>query len=221
MKKASQLSFDLSRPPAHSAADFLPAPCNEAAIGWIERWPDWPIFALALAGPPASGKSHLAQIFVEKSGAVVVPADVLTTDNIPDIAGDHGVVVEDSDRGVDEAALFHLYNLQKEQGRPLLLTGREPPNRWTVSLPDLRSRLATLPVAEIGSPDDFLLEALLVKLFADRQLRIGPDVIAYALPRIDRSFAAIHDLVDRLDQAALEGGRAVTVPLVRGVLEGA
>jgi len=51
-------------------------------------------------------------------------------------------------------------------------------------------------------------------------LRIGPDVIAYALPRTGRSFAAIHDLAEKLDQAALEGGRAVTVPLVRSVLGG-
>ncbi len=188
-------------------------------MGWIERWPDWPGFALALSGPAASGKSHLAQIFAEKSSSIVVSAAELTPDNIPDIAGDHGVVAEDADRGVDETALFHLYNLQKEQRRPLLLTGREPPNRWKIALPDLRSRLATLPVAEIGSPDEFLLEALLVKLFADRQLRIGPDVITYALPRIDRSFAAVHDLVQRLDEAALEGGRAVTVPLVRAVLD--
>lgn len=219
MKKSSQLSFDLTRPPAYSAADFLPAPCNEAAMGWIGRWPDWPGLNLALAGPAACGKSHLAHIFAEKSGSVVIPAAELTPDNIPDIAGDHGVVAEDADRGVDETALFHLFNLQKEQGRPLLLTGREAPNRWKIALPDLRSRLATLPVAEIGSPDDFLLEALLVKLFADRQLKVGPDVVAYALPRIDRSFAAVHDLVSKLDRAALEGGRAVTVPLVRAVLE--
>src|ERR1700761_2755002 len=163
MKKASQLIFDLSRPPAYSAADFLPAPCNEAAMGWIERWPDWPGLNLALSGPAACGKSHLAHIFAEKSGSVVVPAAALTPDNIPDIASDHGVVVEDADRGVDETALFHLYNLQQEQGRPSLLPGRKPPNRWKVKLPDLRSRLATLPVAEIGSPDDMLLEALLVK----------------------------------------------------------
>jgi len=218
MKKASQLIFDLTRPPAYSAADFLPAPCNAAAMGWIERWPGWPGWALALSGPPASGKSHLARIFAVKSGSVAVPAEVLTPDNIPDIAGDHGVVVEDADRGVDETALFHLYNLQKEQGRPLLLTGRKPPNRWKVKLPDLRSRLATLPVAEIGSPDDMLLEALLVKLFSDRQLRIGPEVTAYLLPRIERSFASVRTVVEQLDQAALASGRAVTLPLIRTVI---
>ena len=219
MRKASQLIFDLGRPPACTAADFLSAPCNEAAMGWIARWPDWPGFALALSGPAASGKSHLARIFAQKTGGAVVPASALTGDFVPEIAGEHGLAVEDADRGVDETSLFHLYNMQKEQKQPLLLTGREPPNRWKIALPDLRSRLATLPVAEIGSPDDMLLEALLVKLFCDRQLRVGPDVVAYILPRIDRSFAVVRDLVGKLDQAALEGGRAVTVPLVRGVLD--
>src|ERR1700761_8794737 len=114
MPAYSQLIFDLSRPPGYSAADFLPAPCNEAAMGWIARWPDWPNFALALSGPAASGKSHLAHIFAEKSGSAVGPASALTPGTIPDVVGDHGLVVEDADRGVDETALFHLYNLQKE-----------------------------------------------------------------------------------------------------------
>jgi len=214
----SQLALDLTGPPSLSVCDFLAAPCNEAAKDWIMRWPAWPSFALALSGPVGSGKSHLAHIFAARSGCVIVAAQALHTSLVPDLADGDGVVIEDADGGVDETALFHLFNRLQEQRRPLLLTGRLPPVQWSYRLPDLRSRLVSLPLATIGAPDDFLLEALLVKQFADRQLRIGPEVIGFLLPRMERSFAAAYATVEKLDQAALEGGRAVTVPLVRAVM---
>ena len=214
----TQLALDLSRAPGFLASDFLEAECNREAAYWIARWPAWPDFALALAGPAGSGKSHLAHIFAAHSGAEIVPAPELTIATVGELAEDEGVVLEDADRGVDETALFHLYNLLKEHHRPLLLTGRLPPNRWAVTLPDLKSRLATLTVAAIGAPDDQLLQALLVKLFSDRQVRIGPEIITYLLPRIERSFAAVHALVEKLDQEALRQGRAITLPLIRAVI---
>jgi chromosomal replication initiation ATPase DnaA len=139
------------------------------------------------------------------------------------LAGKPAVVVEDADRAAeagqaDERALLHLFNLLREAGGHLLLTGRTPPARWPLALPDLRSRLAALPVAALAPPDDAVLEAVIVKLFADRQLRVEPDVVRFLANRIDRSFAAVAEAVASLDRAALEHGRAVTVPLVRSVL---
>jgi chromosomal replication initiation ATPase DnaA len=214
----TQLALDLSQPPAFRREDFLLAACNQEAHGWIDRWPAWPGVALALAGPAGSGKSHLAHIFAERSGSLLLSAETLSVEGVGDLVPDQGVVIEDADRGVDEIALFHLFNLLKERQRPLLLTGRDAPARWSLTLPDLRSRLATLPLAEIGPPDDVLLQALLVKLFSDRQLRIAPEVTAFLLPRMERSFASVRNLVEQLDQAALQSGRAVTLPLIRTVM---
>jgi chromosomal replication initiation ATPase DnaA len=72
----------------------------------------------------------------------------------------------------------------------------------------------------LEAPDDALLEALLVKLFADRQLAVGEELLRYLLARMERSFAAARALVAALDRAALAEGRAVTIPLARRVLEG-
>ena len=214
-----QQTLDLRRTPAFSASDFLPAACNQAAIGWMARWPAWPSFALALCGPQGSGKTHLAHIFAARSESLVLTDADISDKLLADLPDRRGVVVEDADRGVDETQLFHLFNRLQEGGRPLLLTGRSPPSRWRLMLPDLRSRLASVPVAQIGAPDDDLLAALLVKLFADRQIRIAPDVTRYLISRIERSFAAHQDMVDRLDQAALAAHRPVTVPLIRALLE--
>lgn len=213
-----QVPFDFGHQPTFSAVDFMVAGNNADAHGWISRWPSWPFFALGLWGPAGCGKSHLAHIHCENSGGILLPASALTHDGVPAFADYPSVVVEDADRGVDEAALFHLFNLLRENGRFLLLTGQDAPARWGVRLPDLRSRLSAIPVVAILPPDDGLLEALLVKLFADRQLRVGPDVLAFILPRMERSFAAARGLVGAIDEAALAERREITVALVRSVM---
>ncbi len=175
-------------------------------------------FALGLFGPAGCGKSHLAHIFCERTDGVLLPAAALTADDVPAIAACPAAVVEDADQGVDEAALFHLFNLVRETGHFLMLTGRDAPARWTIRLPDLRSRLSSIPVAAIRPPEDDLLEALLVKLFADRQLRVGPDILTFLLARMERSFDAARALVAATDAAALAQKREITTALVRDVL---
>jgi chromosomal replication initiation ATPase DnaA len=115
--------------------------------------------------------------------------------------------------------LLHLINAAKERGTSLLLTARTPPAAWTVPLADLRSRLRAMATVEIAAPDDGLLAAVLVKLFGDRQLRIDEGLIAYLLPRMERSFAAAKTLVAALDAASLQQGRPVTAALARAVLD--
>ncbi|HVI49960.1 MAG TPA: chromosomal replication initiator DnaA [Candidatus Sulfotelmatobacter sp.] len=218
MVQHRQIPMDFGHEPAFAEDDFLVTDCNAEAHGWIMRWPAWPSFALALSGPAASGKSHLAHVFAARSGGAVIAAPALTVDGVPALA-DHGAVaIEDADQGVDETALFHLHNLLRETKGWLLLTGREAPARWPMVLPDLRSRLSALPVAAIGAPDDALLQALLLKLFSDRQLRVSPDILTYLLPRMERSFHAARVLVERIDSAALALKRPITIPFLRDLL---
>ncbi len=217
---ARQLPLSFDHRPALNAADFVVAGSNTAAVAWLDRWPDWPGRALAIHGPAASGKTHLAHVWRHRSGANVIDGSSLTSTNVAEVGGpDHRVVVEDADRGVDEAALFHLINLVREEGGSVLLTGRDAPARWPVRLPDLRSRLAAIPAVGLEAPDDGLLVAVLAKQFDDRQLRIGDGVVEYLLPRIERSFAAISRIVAGLDKLSLAERRNITVPLARQVLE--
>ena len=109
--------------------------------------------------------------------------------------------------------------MAKDAGGWLLVTSRDPPAAWNIALPDLASRVAGAPHAVIGPPDDAVLTALIVKLFADRQLKPSPEVVSYLVSRIERSFAALRRVVAALDKAALAAGRKVTVPLARRVLE--
>lgn len=218
ISRSVQIPLDFGHVPAFAEEDFLVAGCNAAAHGWIARWPDWPGFALALTGPAACGKSHLAHLFAARSKGRVLSAAALTVEAVPHLAGMKALALEDADQGVDETALFHLYNLLRETRGWLLLTGREAPSRWGLRLPDLTSRLATLPVVSVAAPDDVLLLSLLLKLFSDRQLKVGPDVPAYLLARMERSFLAVRTLVETVDAAAMAMKRPVTIPLLREVL---
>ena len=213
-----QRTFEWRARPALGRDDFLVAPCNEAAVAWIDRWPDWPGPALAIHGPPGAGKSHLAEVWRRRSGARTVDASHLAG-AVPGAGGaPAALVVEGLGGPIDERVLLHLYNGVAERGGHLLLTAAAPPARWPLALPDLASRLRLAPVAALGAPDDALLGALMLKLFADRQVAVAPEVPAYVVPRIERTFEAVAALVERLDRAALAAGRAVTVPLARTVL---
>ncbi|MGE0666581.1 MAG: chromosomal replication initiator DnaA [Sphingomonadales bacterium] len=213
---AMQLAFDLPVRPAMGREDFMVAPCNRDAVGWIDRWPEWPGPCLVLHGPAGSGKTHLARVWQQRSEAAWEDGSALDA-RFRDGSG--GAVCLDIDgRIADETALFHLFNRAGECGGWLLLTGRAPVRDWKIALPDLRSRLMAAPAAALAEPDDALLTALTVKLFADRQLVVTPDLLNYILARVDRSFAALGEAVDRLDRAALAEKRAITPRFAKRVL---
>ena len=213
-----QLVLDLGHRPALGEADFLVAPCNQAAIQWLDRWPDWPAPALTLYGPAGCGKTHLARVFAARSRAPIIEAGRLATDAVPALLEEaRACVVDDADRAGAEP-LLHLFNLIAERRGAMLLTAREPPARWPGVLPDLRSRLAAAPAVAVAELDDALLAALLVKLFADRQLAVSQEVVLFLVRQMERSFEAARRLVADLDAAGLRDHRGITIPLARAVL---
>jgi len=220
-----QMALDLALQPQYARADFLVAEANEAALAAIERFPEAKGAALALVGPEGSGKTHLAHIWRERSGATFAAANELTAavERQAMAAQPTALAIDDAEQiagdAAGERALFHLLNLNREQGGALLLTARQAPARWAVKLPDLKSRLSAMPTAVIGAPDDALLGAVLVKLFADRQVAVGEEVIAFLLGRMERSLSAARSIVAKLDALALEGKRAITVPLAAQVIQ--
>ncbi len=213
----TQLAIDLPHRPAFGRADFLVSECNAAALGWIERWPQWPGRVLVLHGPAGSGKSHLAHFWRERSGGVLIAGEELSRSKPNELASRRAVALDEAERA-PERTLLHLYNCVIEAGASLLVIAREAPASWPIALPDLASRLRAAASAAIGPPDDTLLAAVLVKHFADRQVRVAPGVIGFLVRRMERSFAASGALAARLDRLALGAGRPITIALARRVL---
>lgn len=222
-RQTRQIPLDLGHRSAMGEADFLVAPGNQDAVAWLDAWPEWPAPALILFGPQGSGKSHLAQIWRARARANLLDVDDLRSDDLPDLLHPTRTAVLDGAQRVAgdpvlERALFHLYNLAKESGGHLLLLADNAPVNWVLRLPDLRSRLLAAPAVGMTAPDDSLLMAVLVKLFADRQVRVGEDVIEWLLTRTERSFANARRVVDRLDREALAEKKPITVRFCRQVL---
>jgi chromosomal replication initiation ATPase DnaA len=219
VRGARQLALDLGHIESFAREDFLQGPSNDAALAMIERWPDWSTPILALAGPEGAGKSHLAAIWAADAGARFLSGRALREANLPAALATGALVVEDlADGEFDERSLFHLLNLAHEHEAYMLLTARNAPNSWTMSVPDLASRLRAIPVLTLDLPDEPLLRAVLVKLFGDRQLNVDEALVSYLMPRLERSFAAVRRAVDRLDAEALRQKRPVSRALAAEVL---
>ena len=214
--------------PAMGMADFLVAESNQAAVTWLDRWPGWPGSALGDPWARADVASRtLTRVWAARSGrrCCWMP-DALVRDRprrcLPadPTRGRCLTMPTGSPARSAEETLLHLYNLVAERDGYLLLTGATAPARWPLSLPDLTSRLKAMPAVAVGDPDDPLLAAVLVKLFADRQLAVGGGG--------DRLPAAAHGAQLRRRPQTGRGDRRgqpvarrrpVTVPLARTVLE--
>ena len=75
------------------------------------------------------------------------------------------------------------------------------------------------PIAQLDGPDDALLSAVLVKLFADRQIAVPANLIPYLISRMPRSIGAARALVATLDTRALAAGRPITRALAGEILD--
>jgi chromosomal replication initiation ATPase DnaA len=201
--------------------NFLEGPANAAGLALVDSWPEWPNPTMLLVGPEGSGKSHLAAIWAEQSGARSTSAHALTASSVPAALATGALVIEDlNSSDFDERALFHLVNLAREEEAYVLITARAPLT-FEIELRDLRSRLRAVPTVSLLPPDDQLFRALVVKFCADRQLAIDESVVGYLATRIERSYAAARQAIELLDAEALRLGRPVTRALAAELLRGA
>jgi chromosomal replication initiation ATPase DnaA len=209
---AQQLRLRLQRQACLTRAEFVEGASNAQAIAALDAWPRWPGGCLVLVGPEGVGKTHLAQAWAAEVGAATLSREA------PDLGAAEGrpALLEDADQGVEGEALFHLINLAGREGAGLLLTARTRPAAWPAALPDLRSRLNALYVAEIEAPDDVVLEGVLRKFFRERSIRPPQEVYPYLLRRMSRSVPEAQEVVRRMDE---EADGAISRLLARSVLE--
>jgi chromosomal replication initiation ATPase DnaA len=205
------LAFDAKR--SYARADFVPGAANEAALALVDAWPDWPARVCALWGPHGSGKTHLSQIWRARAEAEALSLAELSAARVAELGAGSAFVLDDADAAAGGPALFHLLNFVNQSGGWLLLTGVLPPQRWATPVPDLHSRLTAVPGAALQAPDEALIARVLLKLFADRQLKLPEALIAYLVPRLRRSFAEAERIVVLIDGLALEQKRNISVEI--------
>lgn len=215
-----QMPLDLPARPSLSRDDLIITDANRAAATLVERWPDWQAPVAIIVGPPGSGKTHIATVWRALADAHTLADPQRPSAADLDAAQSGRPILADglSPEGLDETGLFHLINAVRGAGGTMLATAASNPSGWPLVTADLRSRLRAAMTAELGLPDEALLQAVAVKLFADRQVSVDPSVVAYLLPRLERSLPALATIVDRLDRAALARKTSITRPMAAEIL---
>lgn len=220
----AQLPLEFAPCPSLDREDFLVAPCNVEAAQMIDNWPDWPFFAVCIYGEEGCGKTHLANVFANNVSVrnnypyriPTIKAKDIRLDTPHKLFARHRcLIVEDLTAKINNEAMFHLYNLYRNEGGNILFTSQLAPARLHFQLPDLRSRMNIVPSIEIKAPDDELLSCLLVKLFMDRQITVSPELINYIIANMQRSFSFARKIVAEIDRISLSRKRAVTLPIVK------
>ena len=211
----NQLILNLRIIPSMHRNDYFVSDTNKEALKWIDAWPNWSENGLVVTGPKRSGKSHLATVLKNVSNGTVVFAKNLTEYNVNELFKIKSIIVEDLESLKSEDALFHLFNMCKENNNKIMITSSLSPINIKFRLLDLKSRILSLPYVELKFPDDLLLEQIFIKLFLDKGVKVEKDVISFLLKRVDRSFDSVYNLVSKIDFASLEKSRKITIPFVR------
>jgi chromosomal replication initiation ATPase DnaA len=218
---AEQLLFDFDIQPTFNDLDFFVTTTNYQAMSWIKNWPQWPGQVMSIYGPSGCGKTHLGKVWQKRALAQSITKESLLSPHTFETFLSHPVpayILDDLEPPFPEEELFHFYNSVVGRGGYLLLLSRLPPAQWVLCLPDLRSRLKSVPAIGIDLPDDALLEAVLTKLFSDRQIRVSGDLINLITKKIDRSFDSAMTIVSVLDKLSLKNQKAITLPLLKETL---
>lgn len=201
--------------------DLAITDANRTAFSTIRRWKDWHSSVMCLVGPVQCGLGVAARLWADEADArelSSVAFDRLTLRNVEALT-ERNCVIDLADRITNEDHFLTLLNRMQSKGNHLLLTARTASSTWDCASADLRSRLETLPVAEIYPPDEAMIEARLRSSCKRRYIKLGEATLKFLVIRLPRSYEAIEDYVVRLDKAIDEMGRTPSLPLAKLVLE--
>ncbi len=196
------------------------AKANRDAAHLLTEWRAWPGGALALAGPKGAGKTHLALAWALEVGARQVAAQA-SPDDAAAIFRESGgrLFIDDADCERNEAMFWRVLDLARSEAGAVLLVGGAPPAQWRVALPDLRSRLAALPLARLGEPDEALMEVVLHRVCREQFIQLSDDAARYLARRLPRTFAAVYQMARALDAELVRGAKPVALAAAKRALE--
>ena len=224
-----QMALDIGLHSVPSLESFFAGP-NSAALHQLKLWTAAQMpspVPTYLWGESGSGKSHLlkaALAALKSHGLSIGWLDAQTSLHVPFDESWTAVLMDD----------VHLFNLEQQAmafnwfvnaltpktGLPrwVLAAGALPPADLKLR-DDLRSRLGWGHVYALQVLNDSERRAVLRQEADSRGLFLSDDVMTYMLTRFSRDLSSLMSLLDHLDQFALQTQRAITIPLIKSMLE--
>ena len=198
--------------------DFYLSKSNKHIFDLLNQWPKWEKNFLNIIGEKFSGKTHLANIFLEKFKGVKFEAKFLNNENLKEIKIYQNIVLENISELMDEKLFYSLINIIDQDNKYLITTSTKPIVDIKFNLPDLKSRSKNFLLQNIEKPDDELIFALLVKNLSDRQISLEKKLISYIIKRIDRSYSKIFDFIYKIDEISLKKKKSIDLKIIKEVL---
>tara|TARA_B100000029_G_scaffold83169_1_gene74150 strand:- start:245 stop:904 length:660 start_codon:yes stop_codon:yes gene_type:complete len=215
---ADQLILKFPVDNAYLTEDYYVSSSNQEAYDFINSWPKWIRRIVNIFGPAGSGKSHLSSILKKKTSTLQIQSNSLDEKIFFKFKTKEALIIDNLDEKVPENLLFSIWNTAIQDNKYLLITSREPINKYNFKLPDLKSRIGSILSIGIKLPSDDLLSVILAKNFSDKQIKVEKKHIDYIIKRIDRSYEKISQFILILDKYSLKKGSPFGLKMIKEVL---
>ena len=218
MNDLNQLLLNFNHKQNFHDQDFFVSKSNFYAYEIIDNWPKWEKNILNIHGEKYSGKTHLANIFINKHKGKKINSKSFTDDDIKKLKIHENIILDSYNNNIDERLLYALFNLVDQSNKYLIINSLKPINEMTFKLNDIKSRSKNCLFAKIDNPDDELIFALILKSFSDRQIKIDKKIIDFITKRIDRSYSKIVDFIYKVDELSLKKKKAINLKTIKEIL---
>ena len=218
MSELNQLLLDFGHKKNFNDHDYYVSKSNFFAFNIIDKWPKWDKKIVNISGDTFSGKTHLANIFKSKSNGFLIKNNEFTNDTLKQSKLHETIIIDNFKNNINENLLYSLFNLIDQDNKFLLLTSRKPINKMQFKLPDMFSRAKNCLFAEIESPDDELIFAIILKNFSDRQIKLDKKIIEFIIKRINRSYSKIYEFIYKIDELSLKKKKPINIKDIKEIL---
>ena len=218
MRNLNQLILKFDYEENFKDQDFYLSKSNEYSFKLLNSWPKWQKNFINLIGEKFSGKTHLANIFIQKFKGIKINSSEINNQFLKEIKLYENIVVEDLDRQVDENLFFTLLNIIDQDNKYLIVTTTIPIDDISFKLDDLNSRSKNFLLSNIKKPEDDLMFALILKNLSDRQIFINKKLIDFIIKRIDRSYGKIFDFIYKIDEISLKRKKPIDFKIIKEAL---
>ena len=218
MKIRNQNIFNFNEHKNFNYEDYFVSKSNYFAFEILQKWPNWEKSILNIHGESFSGKTHLSKIFLGKNKGIMIIEKDINDEIFKKLKLYENIIIDEFNYKTKETLLYSIFNFVDSENKYLIINSTQPINEVDFQLKDLESRSKNCLFAKIENPDDELINAIILKNFSDRQIKIDNKLIDYIAKRIDRSYGKISQFIYKIDELSLKKKKPIDFKIIKEIL---